>query len=207
VDVSSVIPDLTIRSALAAKDNYLSRLLEPDTKASERKPTFKKSQILLDIDTANRLYAANVELKSQGLTLALLGGYAPQSVRYSLFNAVGDPDIVPSPEIWNAQAQGTCVEVTLLDASGNELLFPTAVYAHSKAAHRPYTTADATRRENASRLQNAMVAAGFEAVEENWWQFVDPDRDLMPINILPDALVAKAMPNPFIAASESPVEP
>lgn len=79
-----------------------------------------------------------------------------------------DPDRIP------AHATGGTVDLTLVDAAGNELDMGTA-FDHFGPESAPLYFAEMGRdervRENRQRLFDAMAEAGFLSHEHEWWHF------------------------------------
>ena len=183
VDVSRYLSDkAVVESALSLEENYL-----------DAKPVMTPSWVAVDRRLAEKLAIAEAALARKGYTLKVVGGYYPQSVQYKLFKLVEDSKLVGDPQEKSLHPKGSTIDVTLLDAAGNELSFPTAVYEFKAAAKRPFAAGSAP---NVRDLDAAMTEAGL-LPGDFWWQFTDPDTDYMPFNESLDSklLFAKERPD------------
>jgi D-alanyl-D-alanine dipeptidase len=79
------------------------------------------------------------------------------------------------PKIGSNHTRGAAVDVTLVDAEGNELDMPSRFDEMSEKAHRDYKLATPGQKRNALVLENAMKEAGFIPLENEWWHFDDSD--------------------------------
>ncbi|MDR1735352.1 MAG: hypothetical protein LBR85_00580 [Oscillospiraceae bacterium] len=198
--LETVVPGIKTDQRLAQEGNYLRRLTDPE--AEKHPPYLAKDWVLVDKKAALKLAKARSALAAEGYDLAVVGGYYPQSIQYTLYNAIGDPDIVPNPKDVSRSAQGAAVDVVLLDARGEQLDFPTPVHTFTKAAARPFAQAGQSQRQNAQILLRAMQDAGFTAAEENWWQFYDAESGFIISNIRYESMTLKAAPIDWTAAPE-----
>ena len=74
---------------------------------------------------------------------------------------------------WSVHCTGRAVDVTLVDADGNEVPMPTAFDDFSEAAHYRYKGNNPVVAANVRRLQRAMTQAGFVMLITEWWHFND----------------------------------
>jgi D-alanyl-D-alanine dipeptidase len=122
-------------------------------------------------------------------------GYRPRSVQDAIYNAYHNEVAAAHPE-WSEQqinqqvetfvtkaseqkripphATGAAIDLTLVDAKGQELNMGTAFDSFSPEAASMYyeeDTLDNQVRDNRRLLRGAMVDAGFRADDDEWWHF------------------------------------
>lgn len=135
-------------------------------------PLYPFAAAFLHADAAAALQRAQRSLAPQGLGLKVFDGYRPLSVQQRMWDLVRDERYVANPAA-NAgrHTRGTAVDLTLVDALGNELPMPTPYDDFSPAAHVESNAASDEARANAAALRAAMLAAGFDAYPYEWWHF------------------------------------
>ncbi|PWU07163.1 MAG: peptidase M15 [Verrucomicrobia bacterium] len=123
-------------------------------------------------DAARALEAVQRELAQSGLGLKVYDAYRPLSVQKQMWNLIGDERFVSNPYKGGGRhTRGTAVDVTLVDARGNELPMPSNFDEFSPRAFRNYRRASPEQKRNSQRLQNIMVRHGFIGFPSEWWHF------------------------------------
>jgi beta-N-acetylhexosaminidase/D-alanyl-D-alanine dipeptidase len=132
-------------------------------------------------DVAERLVRVQARLRAEGFGLALWDCYRPFSVQQRFFALVPDPRYVAEPVLENGKPvagskhnRGAAVDLTLVDANGNELPMPTAFDDFSERAHRNSSDASPEALHNRGLLEEAMRREGFEPLPTEWWHFDGP---------------------------------
>ncbi len=132
-------------------------------------------------DVAERLVRVQARLRAEGLGLALWDCYRPFSVQQRFFALVPDARYVAEPVLEDGKPvagskhnRGAAVDLTLVDASGNELPMPTAFDDFSERAHRNASDASPEALRNRALLEEAMRREGFEPLPTEWWHFDGP---------------------------------
>lgn len=137
-----------------------------------RQRLYPAAVAFLHTDAAEALQRVQRALASEGLGLKVFDGYRPLSVQRRLWQLVQDERYVANPAR-NAgrHTRGTAVDLTLVDASGNELAMPTPYDEFSPRAHIASTEGTDEQRRNAWRLGAAMSEQGFVPFDFEWWHF------------------------------------
>jgi D-alanyl-D-alanine dipeptidase len=169
VDVEEFVPGLVVELRYATERNPFGRAFYTSPRA------------LLRRGTAEKLRTAAEILAARGLRLKVWDAYRPLSVQRALWEAVPDPDFVAPPERGSRHNRGAAVDVTLVDANGNELPMPTDFDDFSERAHALSPLPPDPERANRATLRAAMEAAGFTAITSEWWHFNDPDFEKYPL--------------------------
>jgi len=162
VDVTTVAPGIVLDVRYATADNFLG------------KPVYPVARVVLRRRVAERLARVERRLARRGLGLKVFDGYRPLSAQRAMWAARPDPRWVADPEVGSRHNRGAAVDVTLVDARGDELPMPTAF---DDMSPRAAAGADAPEpaRTNRRILAEAMTAEGFEILATEWWHFDAPD--------------------------------
>lgn len=162
VDVAKLEPSIRVDLRYATAHNFTGQVVYP---ASAR--------CYLRARVARRLQAVQRELMAQGLGLKVFDCYRPLSVQRRFFALVPDERYVANPSKGSRHNRGAAVDLTLVDAAGNEQTMPTAFDDFSERAHRSFMALPAAAIENRARLEAAMVRQGFVPMPTEWWHFDD----------------------------------
>ncbi len=134
------------------------------------------SQPYLRCGTARKLAAVQTELEEQGLSLKIWDAFRPVSAQYQLWEAYPDAAYVADPNsTYSAHSRGNTVDLTLVDASGQELEMPSDYDEFSALADRNYSDCSREAAKNAQLLQSLMEKHGFTGYSKEWWHFTDTD--------------------------------
>jgi D-alanyl-D-alanine dipeptidase len=168
VDVAVLAPTIRLDLRYATRDNFTGVAVYP------------AARCLLRRDAAERLARVQRALRAEGLGLMVWDCYRPFSVQERFWALVPDERYVARPVRRDGRPvegskhnRGAAVDVTLVDAAGRPLPMPTGFDDFSERAHRGAPAAPAARA-NASRLEAAMAAEGFEPLATEWWHFDAP---------------------------------
>ncbi len=139
---------------------------------------------------AERLARVQQELESQQLGLKVWDCFRPMAAQQRFWDLVPDPRYVSPPGKGGLHTRGTAVDLTLVDAEGNELTMPTAFDDFSPKAHRQAKDTPAMAKLNSQILQRAMEKHGFVGLDTEWWHFdLKNWKDYPPLlNLDPKAL-------------------
>ena len=162
VDVSSVIEDAVIDIRYATKDNFTGTKLYPVARCKLRRAVVE------------RLAKVAEALRKQDRRLLIWDCYRPLAIQKVLWKKVPDPRYVADPKVGSKHNRGAAVDLALVDLAGKALVLPTKFDEFTEAAHRKHALEGVKGRE-AKRLAEAMTAAGFVAIDTEWWHFDAPD--------------------------------
>ncbi len=163
VDVVSVAPGVTVEMRYATADNFTGHAVYDCGRCFLKRGTAEK------VATAQRLLAA------KGLSLKMWDCYRPLSVQKVFWSLVPDRRYVADPRTGSRHNRGNAVDVTLVDGHGRELPMPTRFDDFTpRAAHSAMDLPPEAIR-NRQILTDAMTAAGFRPLAEEWWHYDDPD--------------------------------
>lgn len=159
VAAKAIVPNLAEDLKYATADNFMRRKLYNDPKCYLLK------------ETAEKLSLADKELskRNPGFKLKVWDCYRPMSVQQEMWKEYTNTPYVANPKTAR-HPRGRAVDITIIDASGNEVEMPTKYDDFSTKAHpnAPTTPKAAANRE---LLRSVMTSAGFTGVTSEWWHF------------------------------------
>ena len=164
VRVTDYIPTIQQELIYATADNFTGQSIYDFTDAYLRYGTVKK------------LAAVSEELAQQGLYLKIWDAFRPVSAQFRLWEIFPNPTYVANPtKGHSSHSRGNTIDLTLVNAEGNELEMPTGFDDFSAKADRDYSDCNETETANAMLLQNTMENHGFSGYFGEWWHFSDSD--------------------------------
>lgn len=124
--------------------------------------------------TVKKLMAVSKDLAEMGLFLKIWDGFRPVSAQFKLWQVCPDPTYVANPNVgFSSHSRGNTVDLTIVDANGNELEMPTGFDDFSAKADRDYADCTETAAANAQILQLLMEKHGFTSYFGEWWHYSD----------------------------------
>ena len=123
-----------------------------------------------------KLAAVSADLAELGLSLKIWDSYRPVSAQFKLWEVCPNPAFVADPRKgFSSHSRGNTLDVTLVDADGNELEMPTGFDDFSAKADRDYSDCSETAAAHAELLEILMEKHGFQGYYAEWWHFSDTD--------------------------------
>ncbi|MEZ4358269.1 MAG: M15 family metallopeptidase [Eubacteriales bacterium] len=173
VDVRLYVPSADISLIFATDENFTGKVL------------YKKAVPLLQLGTAKKLKKAADLFAADGYTIRIYDAYRPLSVQKILYNIRKNSSYIANPETTASNHnRGAAVDMSLLDANGNELEFPTEIHTLNEDANRGNDSWSETAKENVDYMTSIMKKAGFDSISSEWWHFSDTDcHDFMTTDI------------------------
>ncbi|MEW5741360.1 MAG: D-alanyl-D-alanine dipeptidase [Myxococcota bacterium] len=184
VEVQAQIPDVVVDLRYATPDNFMKKQVYP-----------ADARCLLLERSATMLSKAAEALRTKGFRLKLYDCYRPHSVQYELWKVLPVPGYVADPKKGSNHNRGGAVDLTLVTLDGGAVEMPSGYDFFGKAAHHGFKGASAEAAKNRETLREAMEAAGFKKNPMEWWHYDLPDAAKYPLR-----------DEPFVAASDSPVD-
>ncbi|MBL9138570.1 MAG: M15 family metallopeptidase [Verrucomicrobiales bacterium] len=163
VRIREVDPRIRVDLRYARPDNFTGAPLYPFTEG------------YLVRSTAMKLVGAQDRIERHGAGLLVWDAYRPPSAQAALWARCPDPQYVAPPARGSRHTRGMAVDVTLVDVAGVELEMPSGFDEFTDRAHRGWLGASLAARRHSDWLTDAMVAAGFTPISDEWWHFDDVD--------------------------------
>ena len=131
---------------------------------------------LINIDAAKALMKAQELAMADGYRIKIWDAYRPTSVQSAMNKSLpaDKKHFVPAPSNSSQHNRGIAVDVTLVDANGNELDMPTGYCEFTDATHANYKGAAKIQTKNREYLKSIMTKAGFKVLEIEWWHYYLP---------------------------------
>ena len=153
---------------------------------------YPQAYLVMNQHTARILAAANVELQSLGYRLKIWDAYRPLSAQRMLWKKYPHGGFVADPRTGSMHNRGAAVDVTLVDAQGQEVLMPSAFDEFSPRAEIYYRQAPSEAIRNRDLLARVMCKHGFRRIKHEWWHFEDKQGTAWPLLDVPFSAFAGA---------------
>lgn len=137
---------------------------------------YNKPLCFLHEEAFEKLQNASKAAKNLGLRLKIWDAYRPFPVQKFMFNAfahdekyagfVSDPETGSTPH-----CRGAAIDLTLLDASGQELEMGTYFDDFSDLAHHNCQKISAEAQRNRILLVGLMTVCGWDNYSQEWWHY------------------------------------
>jgi len=114
----------------------------------------------------------NKELSEKhGYRLKVFDCFRPQPYQERLWKIMPDPDYVTPPQKGSMHSRGLAVDLTIVDADGDELDMGTPFDFFGEEAHQDYTKHSEVINENRALLKTTMEKYGFKSIRTEWWHY------------------------------------
>ena len=152
--------DVDIALAYATPDNVTGQKI------------YRHARCYLHEAAAEKLQQA-IRLAAQlGLRFRIFDAFRPTEAQWVLWNKFPDPEFIADPRRGSPHSRGAAVDLTLLDAAGNELDMGTGFDDFTPLAHhgngRRVAEASATEPCDPAGL---MTASGWDFYRNEWWHY------------------------------------
>ena len=169
VDIQKINPHIRIDIRYATSNNFMKEKLYPEARC------------LLRHEVAEKISRIQTSLERQGLGLKIFDGYRPLSVQKKMWAKFPLEGYVANPAKGSNHNRGAAVDITLVDAGGNELSMPSPYDEFSERAHRDYQRGTPEQTQNRKLLEDEMAKEGFKGILTEWWHFDDKDCKNYPV--------------------------
>jgi len=162
VRVLDYIPSASQELMYATENNFTGQVIYDFEDAYLRWGTVKKLRLVC------------ADLEELGLYIKIWDGFRPVSAQFALWEVCPNPTYVANPTTgYSSHSRGNTIDLTLVDANGQELLMPTGFDDFSVKANRDYSDCTAEEANNAQLLEILMEKRGFTGYFGEWWHFSD----------------------------------
>ena len=160
VDVRDVIPDIAFHMTFATPYNFTGNTL------------YARDVPILRYGTVLKLKKAQELFALDGYGIKIYDAYRPASVSGILFSIIGDSNYI-APAWGSVHNRAAAIDMTLIDADGNELEMPSPMHTLDQTSNRGYRGMTDTARSNMDYMASIMAQCGFTTVYTEWWHFSD----------------------------------
>jgi len=173
VNIKELIDSAIVEIPYATPNNFIKQKVYPC------------SQCLLRYETAKAIKTANDTFATYGYRIKFLDCYRPISVQRKMWEIMPNPAYVANPSgNGSMHNRGVAIDLTLIDASGNELNMGTEFDYFGKEAAPTYPNLPADVLQNRQFLIQKLNSCGFQGINSEWWHyFYSPNMDLPLVKI------------------------
>lgn len=184
VDVRALIPDMQVYMIFATPDNFTGHTL------------YARDLCLLQASTAEKLRQAQALFAADGYCIKLYDAYRPSGVSGVLATYIEDTRYI-APAGRSRHNRAAAVDMTLIDADGNELEMPSPMHTFNSTAHRDSADMSDLARENMNYMTGIMQQCGFTTLATEWWHFNDSQAaDFPPLDVdMADVIIEEVTQN------------
>jgi len=145
------------------------------------KPIYKAAHCLLLEPAEAGLRKAVAIARGAGMTLRIFDAYRPPQAQQVLWDFLPDPTYIAELGRGSNHSRGTAIDLTLLDASGNELDMGTDFDAMTIESEHFHPGLPLHVQRNRLLLLGIMHAAGFTHIKSEWWHYELPGSRVLPL--------------------------
>ncbi|MEM0991725.1 MAG: M15 family metallopeptidase [Bacteroidota bacterium] len=120
---------------------------------------------------AKAIVAAHQKLQQDSLGLKMFDCYRPRPIQWKLWEKVPDPRYVADPRKGSMHNRGGAVDLTIVDAQGQELDMGTDFDFFGPKAYQAFTDLPQTVLDNRQLLRSTMLEFGFQPIKTEWWHY------------------------------------
>lgn len=151
------------------------------------KKIYNSGECWIDRHTAEILIKAKNIFKAAGYKVKIWDAYRPISAQARFWEIMPDNNFVARPpdmskikEFRLTHMNGLCVDITLTDLDGNDIVMPSEFDDMTERASLECTTTSEEGRKNATYMKEVMESVGFLAYKNEWWHFYDVSTEPTP---------------------------
>ncbi len=138
------------------------------------RPIYDRAHCLLHRDAEACLRRAVLAAAASGYRLKIFDAFRPHEAQVLLWQTAPDQAYVADPAIGSNHTRGTAVDLTLVDAQGEELDMGTGFDDMTTASHHFSTEVSVQAQANRQQLLRIMEDAGFAHLAHEWWHYALP---------------------------------
>ena len=120
---------------------------------------------------ARRVYRAHQILRKKGLGLKLFDCYRPRPIQQKLWDKVPNASYVTPPWKGSMHNKGAAVDLTIVNADGDELYMGTEFDYFGEEGHHTYQDLPKEVLANRRLLKSIMEEVGLQAIRTEWWHY------------------------------------
>ncbi len=148
---------------------------------------YSSNECWLDRHTASILVKAKNIFKERNFRVKIWDAYRPISAQEKFWNIMPNDNFVARPPDMEkiiifrpTHMNGLCVDITLTDIDGNDILMPCEFDDMTERASLNCTKTSIKGRDNALYMKEVMEEVGFRGYENEWWHFYDISTEPTP---------------------------
>lgn len=159
VNILTLSSDFILDMKYATEDNFL------------KQKVYDCPDCYLRKNTALALMKANQELIKKGFRIKLFDCYRPLDVQKKMWKILPGTNYVANPKKGSKHNRGAAVDLTLVDANGNELDMGTKFDFFGPEAHHSYSKHSPDVLKNRKLLKETLAKYNFKSIYNEWWHY------------------------------------
>ena len=167
---------------------YDIRYYSPNNFTGNRIQGYKAPKAYMTLESLTALSKAAEDLRNQGYRLLIWDSYRPQKAVDNFViwindpNDPGDKDFYPGLKksdliaggyiaTKSSHTRGSTVDLTIIKKDGSFVDMGGTFDLFSEISHPDYKKLKKVQKRNREILRGAMIKAGFEGIDSEWWHF------------------------------------
>ncbi|WP_341910325.1 D-alanyl-D-alanine dipeptidase [Ferrovibrio terrae] len=134
-------------------------------------PIYHRAACFLNPEAADLLHKAIALAGQMQLRLKVFDAFRPTEAAWALWNHTPDPTFLADPRKGSPHSRGAAVDVTLVDADGEDLDMGTGFDAFTPLAFHGTLEITPEQQANRALLLGIMTAAGWDFYRNEWWHY------------------------------------
>jgi len=164
-DISYRVPGIVIDLKYSSDKNFTGTPLYPQMIAAYARKA-----------VTERIAVVQKQLNKKDLGLKIWDAYRPYSVTEKMWELVKDDRYAADPRKGSGHNRGVAIDLTIISLADNkELNMGSDFDNFTDTAHHNFDSIPAEVKANRKLLRELMEAAGFIALETEWWHYFLPD--------------------------------
>ncbi|WP_291287116.1 M15 family metallopeptidase [Flavobacterium sp.] len=159
VNLKDYSNDFVYDMKYATEDNFL------------KAKVYDCAECLLRYKAVKALIAANKDFMKDGCKIKLFDCYRPLSIQKKMWEIVSNPEYVADPKKGSIHNKGGAVDITLVNAKGEELEMGTNFDFFGIEASHNYKKFPVSVKANRKYLKSVMIKNGFNSFDSEWWHY------------------------------------
>lgn len=160
LDLTDLDPSIKMDLRYATENNFVKEKM------------YVCGRCFLRPQAARKIVAAHKKLQKQGLGLKMYDCYRPRPIQQKLWDKLPDPRFVARPWKGSEHNKGVAVDLTIVDADGEQLNMGTKYDYFGPEGYQTYTDfEDTTILDNRILLKETLAEFGFRHIRTEWWHY------------------------------------
>jgi D-alanyl-D-alanine dipeptidase len=129
------------------------------------------AECFLRLKTVQALVNANKDFIEKGYKIKLYDCYRPLSIQKKMWEIVSNPEYVADPKKGSFHNRGGAVDISIVDAKGQEVDMGTPFDFFGIQASHNYIELSKEVISNRKFLKKVMIKNGFNSFDSEWWHY------------------------------------
>jgi len=134
-------------------------------------PVYKRPGCYLHPDAAECLKKVVRYAGELGYKIRIFDAYRPTEAQWKLWEHTPDPHFLADPAKGSPHSRGVAIDLTLVDAQGNDLDMGTAFDEFTPRSHHGAADISEEAKRNRLLLLGLMTSADWDFYRNEWWHY------------------------------------